>query len=117
MGRHSTEANKIRSDLRRELANASESCGLTLEFSAVEQALIRQVVAAVDRKAALEIDWLDATEAKLRLKLATEIRGIEGHVERMLRRIQTNIPAAASTVSAKARTAANARWGRTRSAG
>jgi hypothetical protein len=122
MARHSPEALRIKRELQQELKNSATECGEPLEFSAVEQALIRQIMAAVSRKSALESDLIDATDAEFRLKLATEIRGIEGHVDRMLRRVDTSPPSPAvsakqAVTSAKARAAVATRWDKARSAG
>jgi hypothetical protein len=49
MARRTAEAARVQRELRQELANSASECGEPLEFSAVEQAVIRQILDAVDR--------------------------------------------------------------------
>lgn len=50
------------------------------------------------------------------MKLSTELRLLEQSVARLLRQVKTDLPAAPSATTLKARRAANMRWERERAA-
>jgi hypothetical protein len=112
MAQHSSEARRLRRDLDRELAAVSAETGEPMAWNAVELQIIGAIVDAIDRKVALEADLAAADDAKARVALSGEIRLTEGHVERLLRRIKTELPQPESKRTQKARAAANVRWNR-----
>ncbi|ULP45940.1 hypothetical protein [Mycolicibacter virginiensis] len=102
--------------LNTELAQKSDAMGLPpdqpLEWSAVELATLEMIAAAIDRRADLYGSYRATDDDKIRVKLAGEIRLLETAVDRMLRRVHTDLPAAPSLTSVKAQRAANTRWAR-----
>jgi hypothetical protein len=115
---YSPEGRKIVRELRNELKEAGESIGQELVFGAAEEALIEQIADILDRKHDLNQAYADADDTELRIKLSTEIRLLEGAVERLLRRVNTEPPAQAkaqSKVSRQAQRSAEKRWAQVRS--
>jgi hypothetical protein len=53
-------------------------------------------------------------DTKTRLKLSAELRLLEGNIERLLRRVKTDVPQLLSATSEKARRAVMVRWDRER---
>ena len=114
---HSSEARRVRRELNAELASTAAASGQALEWSAAERQILALTASAIDRKCDLATDYAAATDAKGRVKLATELRLVEAHIERLLRRIKTDIPQPESTTTQKARMAANTRWNREKGVG
>lgn len=111
--RHSTEARRVRRELDRELAQSAAASGRTLEWSAQDLAVLELIMSAIDRKVDLTATYESADgEPKLRVKLAAEIRLIEGHLARLLKQVKTDIDQPLSQRSLKAQRAANVRWSR-----
>lgn len=66
----------------------------------------------MDRKAGLKRMYGRAETVKEKLKIATEVRLLESSINRMLRQVKVDMPAApASARTRKAQHAANVRWG------
>jgi hypothetical protein len=114
----SPEARKIVRGLRKELQQSASSAGVDLTFSAAEEALLTQIADILDRKHDLCADYAKADDVELRVKLSTEIRLLEGAAERLLRKVNTEAPTPAkslSRVSKQAQRAADKRWAPERS--
>ncbi|OBG36199.1 hypothetical protein [Mycolicibacter heraklionensis] len=110
---------KVRQELDAELASASRRAGRALEWSAAERAVLELISADFDRISDLRAAYATAAEAgevKIQVKLSTELRLLEQSVARLLRQVKTDLPAAPSVTTLKARRAANARWERERAA-
>jgi hypothetical protein len=111
---HSVEALKLAADLDRELAAYGESRGVQLSWSVPERATISLIQDQVDRKVELTAAY-DSAEDKQRLRLAAEIRLIEGSIGRLLKLVNTQprLPSLGpvSHASARGRRAADIRWG------
>ncbi len=114
---HSKRANAIRRELHAELAAVSEQTGSELVFTAAESTLLALLMDAVDRAEDLKRDYVQADSAKTRCKLSAEIRLLEAHAERILRRIQIEAPSQESLTTIKARRAVMARWDKARATG
>lgn len=112
MARRSKEALAIAQELRKELASTAKRTGKNLVFSAAEEAIMEQIQNAFDRLAVLQSDWDDCADSKVRARLASEMRLTESHIERLLRRIKTDVPAPRSATSARAAAAVKSRWDR-----
>jgi hypothetical protein len=114
MSVRSVEAVKLAADLDAELAAYGESKGVGLSWSVPERATISLIQDQVDRKVQLTGDY-DAADDKRRLRLAAEIRLIEGSIGRLLKLVNTQprLPSTepVSRASARGRRAANIRWG------
>jgi hypothetical protein len=111
VARRSKAALQFRRDLDKELADSSKEAGVELTWSATERFIIEQIMDCLDKKAVLEGDWQKAADAEARVKISTEVRLLQGHIERLLRKVDTDPPVAKSKVSHKASYAANVRWG------
>ena len=87
-----------------------------MEWSARERALLGLICDQTDRKAQLYAEYECAADAKARVKLSAEIRLLEGSISRLLRGVETDVPAAPrryeSQASRRAQHAALQRWGR-----
>lgn len=118
MAARSSAARKIKRELDVQLKAVAAATNRQLVWSPIKSTLIEQVLDSLDRKAALQEDWAAADNADARLRISAEIRLLEAHAERVLRRIVIEAPAAPSAprrnVSQKAQAAANARWDRQR---
>lgn len=68
------------------------------------------IQAAIDRTCDLQRDYAAAEDAKTRAKLSAELRLLEANVERLLRRVKTDVPAPMSRRSQKAQAASLVRW-------
>jgi len=100
-----------------ELASASKATGRELVWSAQELDLIEMLGAAVDRRVELSEQYEQCRDRKdlgVRVKLAAELRLLEGSISRLHRQISTEVPQPMSLTSRKAQAAANARWTRER---
>ncbi|HTX93658.1 MAG TPA: hypothetical protein VME67_01730 [Mycobacterium sp.] len=103
-----------------ELASASKATGRELVWSAQELDLIEMLGAAVDRRVELSEQYEQCRDRKdlgVRVKLAAELRLLEGSISRLHRQISTEVPQPMSLTSRKAQAAANARWTRERMKG
>jgi hypothetical protein len=114
MADRSVEAVKLASDLNAELAAYGLSKGVELSWSVPERATISLIQDQVDRKVELTAAY-DVADDKKRLRLAAEIRLIEGSIGRLLKLVNTQprMPSTepVSRASARGRRAANIRWG------
>lgn len=110
MAKRGPESRRLIKELTAELQRNGAAAGDELEFDASEQVVINLIADAVDRRAELR-ELYDAAEgAKLKVQLSSEIRLLDGSIERLLRRISTALPAPMSPKSKMAQRAANARW-------
>lgn len=82
---------------------------MVLAWSAVDVELINAACNVLDRIADLQGAY-DIADGKTAIRLASEIRQSEAHMERLLRRIKIAVPQDESQTTRKARAAANARW-------
>jgi hypothetical protein len=95
-----------------ELAKNSEALGQRLVWSAAEAVILELLADTVDRRAALESLMASTDDAKIRLKVAAELRLIDAALARLLREIKTELPPLRSRTSEKASRAARTRWDR-----
>jgi len=103
--------------LDEELASAAKATGQDLVWSCQEQDLIGMLADAVDRRVELSKQYAQLRDRKdlgLRIKLAGELRLLEGSISRLHRQITVEVPQPKSIMSIKASRAANARWDRVR---
>jgi hypothetical protein len=108
----SAEARKIRRELDKELEASGKRVGRTLGWSAAELAVLALIPDEIDRKVDLFEAYQDTTEAKVRVKLSTEMRLLEQSIARLLKQINTQPPSPDSRRTRRARDAANVRWNR-----
>lgn len=115
-GGHCAEALALLDALDAELAENSEDRGLTgdeaMSWSAAERVVLDMVADAVDRKVDLFARYLGSCDDKVRVKLSTEVRLLEGSIAKLLRSVSTDLPEPRSNVSRKASHAARVRWSR-----
>ncbi|MCV7311913.1 hypothetical protein H7J89_15000 [Mycobacterium paraffinicum] len=71
----------------------------------------------VDRKVDLQDAYKQTVETKFKLKLSAEIRLLETSLARLIKQVQTDVPAPEGIATIKARRAANIRWERERAQG
>ena len=109
---HSAAARRVRRELDAQLAASSAQSGRSLQWSAQDREILTLIAAAIDRRVDLAADYQAAEEPKVRVKLSAELRLLESHTERLLRRIVTELPQPMSVRSQKAQAAAFARWNR-----
>ncbi len=111
---HSAEAVALLAALDAELADNSESLGLSVDepliWSAAESEVLEMVATCVDRRVDLWARYLGSDESRVRVKLSAELRLLEMNIARLLRSISTSLPAPPSAVTVKAQRAANTRW-------
>jgi len=103
--------------LDEELASAAKATGQDLVWSCQEQDLIGMLADAVDRRVELSKQYAQLRDRKdlgLRIKLAGELRLLEGSISRLHRQITVEVPQPKSIMSIKASRAANAHWDRVR---
>lgn len=100
--------------LNAELAAAAEAAGEPLEWSAAEADTIAMIAAAVDRRSELSAAYAVCEDVGLKLKIATELRLLDGSISRLYRQVSTEVPAPRSLTSQKASRAAHSRWDRER---
>ena len=103
--------------LDEELASAAKATGQDLVWSCQEQDLIGMLADAVDRRVELSEQYAQLRDRKdlgLRIKLAGELRLLEGSISRLHRQITVEVPQPKSIMSIKASRAANAHWDRVR---
>jgi hypothetical protein len=112
MAAKSPEARRVLRDLNKELAIASQARGQQLVWSAAEQSILDQISSILDRKAELLGMYDDARSVKNKLKISQELRLLERAAASLVKEIKTDIPAAESFRTVKARRAARARWDR-----
>ncbi|AMU68303.1 hypothetical protein BKG69_06060 [Mycobacteroides chelonae] len=68
------------------------------------------ICANIDRISDLKAAYDETTEVKVRIKLSTEMRLLESSAARMLKGFKTDLPAAETSTTQKARKAADVRW-------
>lgn len=98
------------SELDAELAKNGARTGETLSWTAAERQILALIVDAVDRRVELNGMYAAAEGPKLKVQLSTEIRLLDGSIERLLRKINTTVPEAESQKTIAARRAAHTRW-------
>lgn len=108
----SGDAQRIIAALNAELAESAKQVGHELIWSAAEQDVIDMIAAEVDRRVELTVAWEACDNVNVRLRLATELRLLEGAIARLYRQVSTDVPGPQSAVSRKAQHAANSRWKR-----
>jgi hypothetical protein len=108
----SPEARKVLRELDKELSLASKRVGQDVVWSAQERAILGLIGDEIDRKDALLEAWRESTDPKVQCKLSAEARLLEQSVARLLKQIQTDLPAPNSKKTVRARRAANTRWDR-----
>jgi hypothetical protein len=111
------EAHALIAALDAELASAAKATGRELVWSAQEQDIISMLGAAVDRRVELSAQYEQCKDRKdlgVRIKLAAELRLLEGSISRLHRQVSTEIPQPMSVTSLKAQRAARFRWDRER---
>jgi transposase InsO family protein len=107
---HSAAARRVRRELDQQLAATAAATGRDLVWTAQDRVVLSLIQAAIDRTCDLQRDYAAAEDAKTRAKLSAELRLLEANVERLLRRVKTDVPAPMSLRSVKAQRAAFARW-------
>jgi hypothetical protein len=110
----SAEARKVLRELNAELTATSNRTGQQLLWSAAETEILDLIASTIDRKVDLTRDYTEADTPVLRIKLSGELRLLENSLARLLKQVQTEVPAPMSSVSRKAQKAANTRWDRER---
>jgi len=118
MAQFTPEAQNLLDALDAELAGSSERVGTSLSWTAAERKHLEMIASTVDRRVHLQRRYenTDPTDAKNLVRLSTELRLLDTTVSRLLRSVETDLPAPVSQRSAKARRAALARWARDRDA-
>src|SRR5262245_43820461 len=112
----SPEARKMLQELDAELADSSARAGTTLVWTAADRELLNLIADTIDRHADLAAHYANADEVKVRVTLSAEMRLLEGSLSRLLKQVQTDIPAPESQTTIKARRAAMVRWARDKGA-
>jgi hypothetical protein len=112
MAAKSPEARRVLRGLAKELELASQSRGQQLVWSAQESAILDQISSILDRKSELLQMYDDARSVKNKLKISQELRLLERAAASLVTQIRTDLPAAESFRTVKARRAARARWDR-----
>ena len=107
---HCAEARRVRRELDKELAAAGERTGRKLLWTAADTEILQLIASSIDRKCDLQRDYDAAADAKDRVRVSSEIRLLESSIERLLRRIKTDIPAPESQRTIMARAAVMRRW-------
>lgn len=115
--RHTAEALRLRRELDAELAANGKAAGRDLVWSAADRQILDLIISAIDRRVDLLKRYAALDDTKLRVKLSAELRLAEANIERLLRRVKTDVPQPMSKTSLKAQRAANARWDRERTGG
>jgi hypothetical protein len=112
------EARRVRRELDQQLADAGRAAGMTLVWSAAERAILDLIQAQLNRKYDLGKDYRAAEDARTRVQVSAELRLLESSVERLLRRIKTDVPAGPESIaSVRARAAVTKRWDAARERG
>lgn len=112
---HCREAQKLLDALDAKLAKAAERQGVSLRWTAAEQHTLEILADTIDRRTALTSAFDGASEAKVQVKLSTEIRQLDRLVVQLLAKVEVAGAAPKQPESLrtmKAREAANARWGK-----
>lgn len=113
MTTHCQEAQALLDALDAKLAKAAERQGVTLTWTAAEQHTLEILADTIDRRTALTSAFDAATEAKVQVKLSTEIRQLDRLVVQLLAKVEVATPKQPESLrTVKAREAANARWGK-----
>lgn len=110
-GEHCAEAVAVLAGLDAELAQNSKRMGLSrpLVWSTAESAVRELIADTIDRRTALMRLYEQCDDPRLVLSFSAELRLLEASVARLLRQIKTDMPAAPSLTSVKARNAAMVR--------
>ncbi|WP_324738671.1 hypothetical protein P6281_06635 [Mycobacterium sp. 5-140-3-2] len=110
---HCQEAQTLLDALDAKLAKAAERQGVSLAWTAAEQHTLDILADTIDRRTALTSAFDAASEAKVQVKLSTEIRQLDRLVVQLLAKIEVAAPKQPESLrTLKAREAANARWGK-----
>jgi hypothetical protein len=112
------EARRVRRELDRQLLDAGAAAGMTLVWSAQEREILDLISAQLNRKHDLQRDYAAAEDVKVRVQVSSELRLLESSVERLLRRVTTEVPAGPESIATvRARAAATKRWDAARASG
>lgn len=98
-------------ELDKELAAASVELGQTLVWSTEERAVLAMIGAEIDRKVDLTNDYEAAQSPSARVTISAELRLLEAAIQRLLKQIHTDVPAApavSAPLSAASATASRA---------
>jgi hypothetical protein len=113
-----SEARRVRRELDQQLDAAGRAAGMTLVWSAAEREILDLIRDQINRKADLQRDYAAAEDARTRVQVSSELRLLEGSIERLLRRVKTDVPAGPESIATiRARTAATKRWDAARASG
>ena len=114
MRKRTPEAQKVLDELDAELAKSGQRLGRPLSWTAAEREHRVMIAETIDRRAHLQhrYDNCDPTDARNLVRLSTELRLLDSTVSRLLKSVETDLPAPMSRRSAKAQRAARARWDR-----
>ena len=86
-------ARQLIAALDEELAAAAKATGRELVWSAQEFDLTEMLGAAVDRRVELSAEYQRCKELGPKIKLAAELRLLEGSIARLHRQVSTEVPA------------------------
>lgn len=112
------EARRVRRQLDQQLLDAGRAAGMTLQWSAQEAEILDLIRDQINRKTDLQRDYSRAESVTARVHASSEIRLLENSIERLLRRIKTDVPAGPESIATiRARTAATKRWDAARASG
>jgi hypothetical protein len=115
---NSPEARRVRRQLDQQLADAGAAAGMTLVWSAQEREVLDLISSQLNRKHDLQRDYTDAPDVKTRVHISSELRLLESSVERLLRRVKTDVPAGPESIATvRARAAVTKRWDAARERG
>jgi hypothetical protein len=107
---HSAAARRVRRELDKQLAATAAATGRDLVWTAQDRIVLSLIQAAIDRTCDLQRDYAAAEDGKTRAKLSAELRLLEANIERLVRRVKTDVPAPMSRRSQKAQAASLVRW-------
>jgi hypothetical protein len=82
----------------------------SVSWTVAEEVARGQVADDLDRREVLQADWDAATDPKVRVKISVEMRQLDKDIQRLLALIKTDLPAAETHTTVRARRAANTRW-------
>jgi hypothetical protein len=85
-------------------------------WTAADRELLTMIADCIDRRVDLAEHYAKAVDVRSRVKLSAELRLLEASLARLLRQVQTDVPAPESQTTIKAQRAARARWDRERNA-
>jgi hypothetical protein len=112
MKRHTREAKRALRELDAELAAASEHAGRSLVWTAQDRQVLDLIADQIDRRVQLAAEYAATEDYDVirRVRLAGELRLLEGSLARLLKQVKTDVPQPESQRTIMARRAANQRW-------